>query len=154
MVHVFYPRDPTVAGQRAEYLPDAVTLRGIWGDAIAARIEAMRSYSYAGAPLANGTRRYPVAVFLPGGGMKALLNHALIEDLASHGWIVAAVDPPYNAPAIRFPDGRVIGSIPDSDKAWPKEMVMMRSQRLRRCANGCECSSMPRFAVPKTAFIA
>jgi hypothetical protein len=122
MVHVFYPREPGITAQRAEYLPDAVVLHGLWSDIFAARIRAMRSYSYDSAPIAKETRRYPVAVFLPGGGTKALLNHALVEDLASHGWIVVAIDPPYNAQALRFPDGRVLRALPDSESNWPKDM--------------------------------
>ncbi|MCC6242738.1 MAG: hypothetical protein IT353_07840 [Gemmatimonadaceae bacterium] len=73
MVHVFYPREPGITAQRAEYLPDAEVLHGLWSEAFAARIRAMRSYSYVSAPIAKEARRYPVAVFLPGGGMKALM---------------------------------------------------------------------------------
>lgn len=118
MVHVFYPRDPTVAGKRAVYLPDADALRGSWQDAVLNRIRALHSFSYDGGPIAPGMQRFPVAVFLPGGGLKALMNHTLIEDLVSHGWIVAAIDPPYNAP-VRFPDGRVLGDIEPGKEGWP-----------------------------------
>jgi len=43
----------------------------------------------------------------------------LIEDLASHGWIVAAIDHTYNA-AVRFPDGRVLGNLPRVEQGWPE----------------------------------
>ncbi len=122
MVHVFYPRDAAAIGERAVYLPDADALRGEWSDAILARVSAMRSFSYENAPLAGGTARYPVVIFLPGLGMKALMNQALIEDLASHGWVVVAIDPPYNAQAVRFPDGRVLGKLSEVERKWPMQM--------------------------------
>lgn len=51
--------------------------------------------------------------------MKALMYQALFEDLASHGWVVAAIDPPYNFVPVRFPDGRVLGKLPPSEQGWP-----------------------------------
>jgi hypothetical protein len=120
MVHLFYPADPAAAGERAPYVPDADAMRRPWTDEQVARIKAMRAFSSEEAPLPPGTARYPVIVFLPGGGMKALTYHALLEDLASHGWVVAAVDPPYNARAVRFPDGRVLGNLTASERGWPE----------------------------------
>jgi predicted dienelactone hydrolase len=52
----------------------------------------MRSFSRESAPLPRGTARYPVVIFSPGSGSKVLTYQALIEDLASHGWAVAAID--------------------------------------------------------------
>src|SRR6185503_14983527 len=63
--------------------------------------------------------RYPVIVFAPGGGMKGLTYHSLFEDLASHGWVVAAIDPPYNARAVRMLDGRVLGNLAPTERGWP-----------------------------------
>jgi hypothetical protein len=119
MAHLFYPRDTAATGERAVYLPDADALRGEWSDATLTRISAMRSFSQENSPVASSAARYPVAIFSPGRGMKALMNQALIEDLASHGWVVAAIDPPYNAP-MRFPDGRVLGKLQPAEHGWPE----------------------------------
>src|SRR5262245_30735882 len=127
MVHLFYPRDTAATGERAVYMPDADALRGEWSDASLTRISAMRSFSQENAPFASGAARYPVAIFSPGRGMKALMNQALIEDLASHGWIVAAIDPPYNAP-VRFPDGRVLGKLQPAEQGWPNDNENMRDE--------------------------
>jgi predicted dienelactone hydrolase len=63
--------------------------------------------------------RFPVVLFSPGGGLKALTYHVFLEDLASHGWIVAALDPPYNPRAMRMPDGRVLGNLKPEERGWP-----------------------------------
>jgi hypothetical protein len=119
MVHLFYPADANASGARAPYIPDADAMRGPWNDEQVARITKIRAFSRENAALPRGTARYPVVVFAPGGGMKGLTYHVLLEDLASHGWIVAAIDPPYNARAVRFPDGRVLGNLQPTERGWP-----------------------------------
>ncbi len=119
MVHLFYPADANASGARAPYVPDADAMRGPWNDEKLARITAMRVFSRENASLPRGNARYPVVVFAPGGGMKGLIYHVLLEDLASHGWVVAAIDPPYNARAVRFPDGRVLGNLQPAERGWP-----------------------------------
>jgi len=120
MAHLFYPADAKASGAQAVYVPDADAMRGPWNDGQVARITAMRAFSRENAELPRGKARYPVIVFAPGGGMKALTYHVLLEDLASHGWVVAAIDPPYNARAVRFPDGRVLGNLQPAERGWPQ----------------------------------
>jgi len=120
MVHLFYPRDPGSSGSRAAYMPDADAMRGVWNDAQLAQVISMRAFSIENAPLSPGDARYPVVIFAPGGGMKGLTYHALCEDLASHGWVAAAIDPPYNAKRVRLPDGRVLGNLQPAERGWPE----------------------------------
>jgi len=132
MVHLFYPANPKATGGRAAYVPDADAMGPPWNDAQKARITALRSFSRENAPLPPGNARYPTVVFMPGGGMKALTYHTLLEDLASHGWVVAAVDPPYNARAVRFPDGRVLGNLPMDERGWPQTRNREETERFYR----------------------
>jgi len=132
MVHLFHPAAAGGTGDRAPYVPDADSMRGPWNDEQVARIQAMRAFSRENAPLPGGDERYPVALFFPGGGMKALTYHVLLEDLASHGWVVAAVDPTYNARAVRFPDGRVLGNLPPSERGWPPARNAEEERRFYR----------------------
>jgi pimeloyl-ACP methyl ester carboxylesterase len=50
--------------------------------------------------------------------MKGLTYHVYCEDLASHGWVVAAIDPPYNAKGVRLLDGRVLGNLKPAERGW------------------------------------
>ncbi|MFE6858515.1 alpha/beta hydrolase family protein [Nocardia sp. NPDC057668] len=52
------------------------------------------------------TGRYPLLLNSPGLGDTTGLNTAQAEDLASHGYIVAAINHTHEAFAVRFPDGR------------------------------------------------
>jgi len=47
-------------------------------------------------------------LFSHGGGTSRLIHTALLEDLASYGYIAISIDHPYDAAAVEFPDGTVI----------------------------------------------
>jgi len=51
------------------------------------------------APVASGKERFVVVLFSPGGGMGRTTNTAWAEELASHGYAVAALDHPYDTAA-------------------------------------------------------
>src|SRR5215813_209492 len=118
-VWVWYPAAPTTDARKAEWLP------GAWGEIFATLIAPrpvpgqptpekypinnLRSHSYADAPVAAAQRQYPVVVFAPGYGSGPTEYASLIEDLVSHGYIVAGVVPTYFSSYTVFLDGRVVG---------------------------------------------
>ncbi|CAG8950521.1 hypothetical protein HYFRA_00007018 [Hymenoscyphus fraxineus] len=55
--------------------------------------------------LLPNSRRF---IYSHGGGTSRLINTALFEDLASYGYIPIAIDHPYDAVVVEFPDGTVI----------------------------------------------
>lgn len=76
----------------------------------------------AGAPTASPSdapaagEGLPVVLLSPGLGMSRLQYTALCEDLASRGFVVAAVDHPYEARVVELPDGRLLRtSLPTND---------------------------------------
>ncbi|MER7343669.1 hypothetical protein ABT403_38400, partial [Streptomyces sp. NPDC000075] len=52
------------------------------------------------APVADGGGRLPVVLFSPGSGGVRTQNTAWAEELASHGYVVAALDHPYDSAAV------------------------------------------------------
>jgi dienelactone hydrolase len=60
------------------------------------------------APIASGDSRFHVLLFNHGWGGRRTQDTFLTEDLASHGYVVASIDHPYNAGLVAMPDGRVI----------------------------------------------
>jgi len=124
LVHLFYPARADQSAPRATYLPDAEDMRGAWGDSLTDRLRSLRAASIEGALPLRGTERFPVIVFSPGGGQKVLTYSVLLEDLASQGYIVAAIEPPYNAPAVRFPNGTLVTRLPESERGWQKPSTL------------------------------
>jgi dienelactone hydrolase len=107
MVHLWYPTTGTAGFPLAQYLPTATArayerLAGI-GTPVFDRIRVHARKSAAG-----GRGRYPVVLFSPGFGIVTGFYTALLEELASQGFIVVAIDHPYDAAAVEFPDGRLV----------------------------------------------
>jgi dienelactone hydrolase len=67
-----------------------------------------RTAAVPGAPVASGKKRFPVVLFTPGMGVGRTTNTAWAEELASHGYVVAALDHPYDSAAVVFADGRTV----------------------------------------------
>jgi len=57
-------------------------------------------------PAAGG--RFPVLVFSHGNVSTRLQNTSLMEDLASHGFVCVAMDHPFDAAVVAFPDGTAL----------------------------------------------
>ncbi|MCS0602471.1 hypothetical protein NX794_14800 [Streptomyces sp. LP11] len=148
MVQLWYPARP-VAG-----LP-----RAPWMSANAARVFQQTGYlpsPYAtlpnthaclGAPPDPLGGRRPVILYSHGHGQHRGSSTALIEDLGSHGYIVAAIDHTYDAGQVEFPDGRVekyaMPPLTGDDDATILKAVDVRVadthfvlEELARCAHG------------------
>ena len=72
-------------------------------------MDALWTNSYRNAPVATQGAPFPVLLFNPAWTGQRTQNTYQMEDLASHGFIVAGIDHPYNSGPIAFPDGRVLG---------------------------------------------
>lgn len=120
------PRWATVSDQQ----------RGTIGAQLFQSADSIRTNSIAQAPLAPAAARYPVLIFEPGYGLIPTQYTTLLEDLASHGYIIFAITPTYSADAVVFPDGRVVerspaGSLPESgtgEQAAGNRLVMVWAQ--------------------------
>ena len=65
-----------------------------------------RTAAFPGAAVAEGDERFPIVVFSPGLGGVRTQNTA--EELASRGYVVAALDHPHDSAAVVLDDGRTI----------------------------------------------
>ncbi|NBE98462.1 MULTISPECIES: alpha/beta hydrolase family protein [unclassified Nonomuraea] len=115
MVQIWYParRDPSAP--RTPYVEDpgvttaVARLAGV-PDATFGHMRQSTGNAVAAAPAAPG--RHPVLVFLEGAQGFRQMNTFQVEALVSHGYVVVAVDQPYAAGSVRFPDGRSIAGLP------------------------------------------
>lgn len=102
MVQIWYPARSVHGRPRAGWVSPGV----------AARINPLGSgfllpvtHGHTGAPAAPGRRL--VVVFSPGFGGERTGSTALVEDLASHGFVVVTIDHTHDAQFVEFPDGRI-----------------------------------------------
>lgn len=119
VVQVWYPaRDPSADERRAAYLGRTDHEADIVSEALADYVgmpgflldglPRARTHAVADAPVADGNERFPVVLFSPGLGGVRTQNSAWAEELASHGYVVAALDHPYDSAAVVLADGRTV----------------------------------------------
>ncbi|KIF76372.1 hypothetical protein QR77_25795 [Streptomyces sp. 150FB] len=90
------------------------------------------SHAHQGAPLAPYDRRRPVVLYSPGALDPRTLGTNLCDQLASHGYVVVALDHTYEAPAVEFPGGRVERTVlvEEFDKADTAQKVVALLRRV------------------------
>lgn len=139
MVYFWYPTAKS-AEAKGPYLPGAAEMdakpeiqklmSGEFGDAWAAIVSGeISSHAIEHAPIANNSRRpLPMVIFSHGIGGTGFEYTVLIEDLVSHGYVVASIEHTYTAGAVWFPDGRIVAQHKDSLRAGlsqPERMQWM-----------------------------
>ncbi|PTL84493.1 alpha/beta fold hydrolase [Vitiosangium sp. GDMCC 1.1324] len=109
MVRVWYPASPSSRAQPAPYFlvrrEGIATLQGGGFDIPPGLLDFVHAHAVAEAPLAAG-ERFPVILFSPGAGYSPTFYTSLLEELASHGYVVVATSHTYTTGAVIFPDGR------------------------------------------------
>jgi dienelactone hydrolase len=149
VVWLWYPAAPKDGAEAAEWMP------GKWGELLLRNylskkssgtnlseietrlkeqpLSTIRTHAYPDAPLLPGKKKFPVLLFEPGFGMLPFFYAALIEDLASHGYIVAGIIPTYYTYYNVFSNGRVTDTyisthtnahLPD----WTGDMIFTLNQ--------------------------
>ncbi len=125
MVYLWYPTARRAGGEAAPYLPTAKQMDAdpnvrpgmveeygaLWPLMVSAEI---KSHAVAGAPVAKSPKQFPVVLLSHGLGGTGLEYASLIEELVSHGYVVAAIEHTYTASAVAFPDGKVVPAHHDS----------------------------------------
>ena len=110
MVQLWYPTTADAKGEPARYLPDFDVLRAVLASTFRmheVKLEAAAVPATEDAPVAGG-KPFPVVVFSPGLGQSRHFYTNQVLELASHGYVVAAIDHSYDAEGIVFPGKRLV----------------------------------------------
>jgi dienelactone hydrolase len=93
--------------QTAPYVADLDRLAKILSRGEIMLVRSVVTHTQADVPIA-ATERFPVVLFSPGAGNISALYTSLLEDLASHGYVVAAIDHTYEVKGVVLGDGRLV----------------------------------------------
>ncbi len=107
MVQIWYPTDAATGNLAPYRRRQETTLKSAYQS-------ILPTHSFLDAPVARTGAPYPVLLFNPGWTGRRTSNTFLTEELASHGYIVAAIDHTYNSTPVALPDGRVIQGLPNA----------------------------------------
>lgn len=114
MVQIWYPAEEDPSAPRALWVQDAEALAPALARLfhlpgfIFGHFKYITTNATPSAPVAQDQASYPVLIFLHGFAGFRQHNTFQVEELVSHGYIVAAIDQPYAAAAVVFPDGRQV----------------------------------------------
>lgn len=105
MVTLWYPAQKGAGLSQALYFPN---YQLITGESSAPLPKSLKADAFEQAPPARVQTGFPLILFSHGLGENTARYSAQLEELASYGYVVAAVDHPYNNQGVVFPDGRVV----------------------------------------------
>lgn len=88
------------------------------------------------APVSTARAGWPVVIFSPGYGAPRAVYAGLLADLASRGYVVIALDHPYESAIVQLADGRVVGPAPfrargDTGVPHMERQVVVRAADVR-----------------------
>ena len=130
MVQIWYPAKagkqsssqssaPTpTSAPRDRYVQDADALANSFSrltplpKALFRQLKNVTTNAIPSATVADDRPNYPVLIFLEGAMGFRQMSTFQVESLASQGYVVAAIDHPYTAASVVFPDGREVGALP------------------------------------------
>src|SRR4029079_9856043 len=110
LFHIWYPAE-AIGGTVASYidpLPDDEVVRNSYSFVGIENAMKTRSHAFVGVKVSPAKKLYPLIVFSHGLGRVSAQYTTLLENLASHGYIVVGVDSPFFSSAVQMPDGRII----------------------------------------------
>jgi predicted dienelactone hydrolase len=119
VVRVWYPAEPTENMKYAPYAYNDEQMeqldngQPLYKKVILDSIKNAKSHSYHQLPVSSDQSRYPVLLLSPGFGASNFMYTSITEELASHGYIVVAIEHPYYTdiptllPEGRFTEGQV-----------------------------------------------
>ncbi len=121
MIQLWYPIEKDASGENADYM-DPTTFRWLKDQSPISLVSIPNdAYQFICPHLKNNTSiapsssPFPVIIFSHGYDGVYQIYTSFIEDLVSHGFVVASINHPYVAGITVFPDGRTIpiASVPD-----------------------------------------
>lgn len=102
LVRVWYPAERTPAAESSLYVSN---VNEFPEKSVYRRGGGFKTNSITDAPLAKGTKRFPVLIYQPGGGTARFIGTFVTEQLASAGYVVISADHTGFSDTVLYPDG-------------------------------------------------
>jgi dienelactone hydrolase len=109
---IWYPAKATADAATSPYIPEISKKVPPMLALENARAKKMKIYTVAGGPpVAEMPKKFPVLFFSPGGDVSPFGYASIVEDLASHGYVVVGIDHVYEGKGQVLTDGTVVSPI-------------------------------------------
>jgi pimeloyl-ACP methyl ester carboxylesterase len=136
LVWIWYPSSPGQSAGTDDYVPARLRPKTATADhaniwtLLTRDASKIRGHSMRVADVSPQARTYPVVIFRAGASSGVLNYSTLVEDLASHGYVVVGFDAPYRTSRVVFPDGRVMVRTEQNN---PETCVVLDRAWMERC---------------------
>ncbi len=114
LVKIWYPASPNAQAKAGVYREHAEMIDPYTAESLGLprfffdHLALVQSHSYPGASVSEKEAAYPVLIFSCGYGSLVDEQTLYMEELASHGYIVASLGHSYECVAVVYPNGKVI----------------------------------------------
>lgn len=138
VVQSWYPTEENAKGAHSDYLdgmgrlPEKVGPLPAW---IFDHYNQINTYGIINAPISKAQNQWPVVIFLTGNGASRAFYTSLVAGLASHGYVVLAIDHPYEAMITQLADGKIVTTIEDHSNDGPDLTKFMKGRLDTRIAD-------------------
>jgi len=138
VVQAWYPTEENAKGSHSDYLdgmgslPEKIGILPRW---IFDHYDQINTYGIMNAPISKAQNQWPVVIFLTGNGASRAFYTSLVAGLASHGYVVLAIDHPYEAMITQLADGKIVTTIEDHSNDGPDLTKFMRGRLETRIAD-------------------
>jgi pimeloyl-ACP methyl ester carboxylesterase len=164
MVYFWYPAAQSTIHAHGVYLPGAAQMdarpeiqsrmRDEFGSRWPLIVSgAIYSHAVERAPAAMTGKKLPLVVFSHGNGSTTFNYTWLIEDLVSHGYIIAAIEHPGMALMVSFPDGRFFPFHQDAPPANASPAERMQAMMENMAAGISQGAEDVRFVLDRVTEI-
>lgn len=114
VVQAWYPTEENTKGPHSDYLdgldnlPEKIGILPGW---IFDHYEKINTHGILNAPIAKTKNEWPVIIFLTGNVASRAFYTSLVAGLASHGYVVLAIDHPYEAMITQLANGKIVTTV-------------------------------------------
>jgi len=138
VVQAWYPTQQTGKETHSNYLDGLGNLPpkiGIIPSWIFDRYNQINTYGTLDAAISRKQNYWPVIIFLTGNGASRSFYTSLVAGLASHGYVVLAIDHPYEAMITQLADGKIATTIEKHQADDPDLLKFMKDRLDLRIAD-------------------
>jgi dienelactone hydrolase len=131
VVQAWYPTEESSKGSHSDYLdglgslPEKIGPLPKW---VFDHYDQVNTYGLIDAPISKVQARWPVVIFLTGNGASRAFYTSLISGLASHGYVVLAIDHPYEAMVVKIANGKIVTNLEKHSNDQPNLMSFMEDR--------------------------
>ncbi len=138
VIQAWYPTEENAKGAHSYYLdgignlPEKIGGLPKW---IFDYYDQVNTHGILNAPTSKTQKQWPVIIFLTGNGASRAFYTSLVSGLASRGYVVLAIDHPYESMITQLADGTIATTIEKHSKGAPNLLGFMEARLNLRIAD-------------------